>query len=93
MKEESGLDITFIQGENERSEKSILIEPFCVTQMKTGPFIGLIFLCQATGEPAPLTEESRDARWIDLSELREIVLQNPERIYPPFLASLKKFLL
>jgi len=93
VKEESGLDIVFIEGEKKQADSSVLIEPFCVTQMKTGPFIGLIFLCQAVGEPASFTEESRDACWIDVLSLRQIVFQNPERIYPPFLAPLKKYLL
>lgn len=98
VKEESGLDVTFIKGEEKRidypnqGDVSTYIQPFCVTQMKNGPFIGIIFLCEAVGQPALSTEESRDARWIDTDDLQQIVNLHPERIYTPFLAPLKKYL-
>jgi 8-oxo-dGTP pyrophosphatase MutT (NUDIX family) len=98
VKEESGLEITLIEGRSKRidyqnkTDTSSLIEPFCVTQMQNGPFIGLIFLCKAIGEPAVATEEARDAQWIDVEDLRRIVNESPERIYTAFLAPLKKYL-
>ena len=98
VKEETNLDITFIDGKNERinytnrDDVSSLIEPFCVTQMKNGPFIGLIFLCKAVGEPALATTETKDARWVDIEELRQIVSDSPEKIYTAFLAPLKKYI-
>ena len=61
VKEESGLDITFVDGEKERvsfknrDDDSDIVTPFCVTQMKNGPFIGLIFLCKGEGELAKST--------------------------------------
>ncbi len=98
VKEECGLDVTLIQGEKEkldcsnRGDVSTWLTPFCVTQMKSGPFIGLIFLCEAKGEPLLATEESKDAKWIEVDELRRIVQGDPEKIYTPFLAPLKKYL-
>ena len=98
VKEESGLDITFIGGENSRQEYpnredvSSLIEPFCVTQMSNGPFIGLIFLCHAEGEPAQETNETKQAQWMNIQELKQIIDISPERIYTAFLAPLKKYL-
>jgi ADP-ribose pyrophosphatase len=98
VKEETGLDITSIKGEKERidclsrEDTSSLIEPFCVTQMQNGPFIGLIFLCTAEGEPALFTEESKEIRWVDLKNLRKLVTDSPEKFYTPFLASLEKYL-
>lgn len=98
VKEECGLEITFIANENKKldfknnGDTSTLIIPFCVTQMIEGPFIGLIFLCKAQGEPILLTNESKDARWIDLVELKAIVNNTPERFYTAFLAPIKKYL-
>lgn len=98
VKEESGLDITFIEKENSRvdiqnrGDVSSLIEPFCVTQMKNGPFVGLIFLCKATGEPSKITDEARDIRWITISELRKIIELTPEKIYTAFLGPLRRYL-
>jgi 8-oxo-dGTP diphosphatase len=98
VKEESGLEVTFIAGEAKRTDyqnrgdTSTLVEHFCVTQMQQGPFIGIIFLCQAVGEPASITEESKEAQWIDVEELHKMVSEFPERIYTAFLGPLKKYL-
>jgi 8-oxo-dGTP pyrophosphatase MutT (NUDIX family) len=97
-KEESGLDITFISGEMDRKnypnreDISSLIEPFCITQMSNGPFIGMIFLCKAEGEPLQKTNETKEAKWIDVEELKKIVKEQPERIYTAFLGPLKKYI-
>ncbi len=97
-KEESGMDITIIEGENDREDfenrghQSSLIKPYCVTQMKQGPFIGLIFLCKAKGEPAQKTNETKEAKWMSISEIKDIVENQPEKIYTAFLAPLKKFI-
>lgn len=98
VKEESGLDITFIQNEEQRidypvgNDMSTLVEPFCVTQMQNGPFVGLIFLCRAVGTPAEQTNETKEIRWICLKELKEIVQKAPEKFYPPSLGPLKKYI-
>lgn len=98
VKEESGLEISFIHGENKRidypnrEDISTLVEPFCITQMKNGPFIGVIFLCRAIGEPLTNTDETKEAKWIDCEELMNIVNSSPEKIYTAFLAPLKKYL-
>jgi len=98
VKEESGLTVTFIGGEDKRidcpnkGDISTLIQPFCVTQMKNGPFIGIIFLCKAVGEPILVTAETKDAKWIDIEELKKIINESPERVYTAFLAPLRKYL-
>lgn len=98
VKEECGLDLTFVEGEKERqsfenrNDRSDLICPFCVTQMAEGPFIGLVFLCRAEGELLAKTNETKDARWLDTDQLRKIVTHHPEQIYTAFLAPLKKYL-
>ena len=97
-KEESGLDITIINGEDKREDftnrddVSSIIQPFCVTQMSNGPFIGLIFLCKAEGEPVQETNETKEAKWIDFAELKQLVEQEPQRIYTAFLAPLKRYI-
>lgn len=98
VREECGLEITFIDGKNKRidypnrEDISSEIIPFCVTQMQRGPFIGIIFLCTAKGKLVQKTNETKKARWINVDELRTIVNQHPERIYTAFLAPLKKYL-
>lgn len=98
VKEECGLDITFIANENSRADfpnkenTSTLIQPFCVTQMIQGPFIGIIFLCKASGNIVKASDEAKDARWITVEELEKIVNHTPEKIYTPFLAPLIKYI-
>ncbi|HUW24478.1 MAG TPA: NUDIX domain-containing protein [Patescibacteria group bacterium] len=98
VKEECGLELISIEGEDKREsfinreDKSDLIEPLCVTQMKNGPFIGLIFLCRAEGEPLIKTDETKEAQWMNVSELKKIVEETPEQIYTAFLAPLKKYI-
>jgi 8-oxo-dGTP pyrophosphatase MutT (NUDIX family) len=98
VKEETGLSVTVINGEERRlsvknrGDESVLIEPFCVTQMKNGPFIGLIFLCQAEGKLLIKTNESSDIRWMEYTKLRDLVIKNQEKIYTVFLGPLKKYL-
>ena len=98
VKEETGLDVTFIVGESKRidypnnGDLSTLVEPFCVTQIQTGPFIGLIFLCSAVGFPALVTDETKEARWINIEELNRLINSSPERFYTPFLGPLRKYL-
>ncbi|OGM13918.1 hypothetical protein A3A76_04765 [Candidatus Woesebacteria bacterium RIFCSPLOWO2_01_FULL_39_23] len=97
VKEECGLDITNISGQDKRKnyinrkDSSDIIEPFCVTQMANGPFIGIIFLCKAEGKLLSKTNETKDSQWIGYGDLKEIVDKNPERIYTAFLAPLKKY--
>jgi len=96
--EETGLEITKIKGKEKtcvyknRNDESNLIEPFCVTQMKNGPFIGIIFICEAKGNLAKKTNETKDIRWTKVSDLKNLVKTNPEKIYTAFLAPLKKYL-
>lgn len=98
VREECGLEITSVEGEDHRhdfqnrDDLSSLIEPFCVTQMAKGPFIGMIFKCQANGEPVRKTNETKEARWIDLAELVDLVNNHPEKIYTAFLGPLKKYI-
>lgn len=98
VKEECGLDLTFVNDENKRvdfknnEDTSSLIEPFCITQMQEGPFIGLIFLCRAIGTPASSTDESKDSQWYDLEDVEKIVNHTPEKFYTADLAPLKKYL-
>lgn len=97
VEEETGMRVTFVQGERDREDfeaggvHQSLIYPYCITQTREGPFIGLVFLCHAEGKPAKRTNETKDVRWIPVYELGKIVEEKPEKIYPAFLAPLKKY--
>jgi len=98
IKEETGLDLTAIKdkektvGYENRKDHSEIVFPFCVTQMKEGPFIGIVFLCEASGTLATKTNEATDIKWINVSELKKIVNNTPEKIYTASLGPLKQYL-
>ena len=97
VKEECGLEVVSVLSRDKRvafknrDDVSELVYPFCVTQMANGPFIGLIFICEAKGDLLLKTNETKDSRWIDFDELKEIVSNHPDKIYTAFLAPLKKY--
>ncbi len=97
VKEECGLDITFVEDEDKREDHvnrgdtSSLIKPYCLTQMQKGPFLGVIFRCKAKGEPLKKTNETKEASWMDVEKLRDLIKNQPEKIYTAFLSVLKKF--
>ena len=44
--------------------------------------MGFVFLCQVEdAEPVPQHEEVRDIRWMNVSELRKIFEETPEKIF------------
>ena len=58
--------------------------PFCCQQQLKGgiPRIGIVFVCRVEdAEPRPGAGEVREVFWIKVSELREIVERQPERIF------------
>jgi 8-oxo-dGTP diphosphatase len=58
--------------------------PFCCQQQLKGglPRVGFVFLCQVEdAEPVPQHDEVRDIRWINVSDLRQIFEETPERIF------------
>ena len=58
--------------------------PFCCQQQLKGgiPRVGFVFLCQVEdAEPMPQHDEVRDIRWMNVSELRQILADTPERIF------------
>jgi len=88
--EETGLKVTEIIGEKKQiisSEKrniTFALQPYrCYQQLKGGvPCIGLAFLCKVEDkEPIVNEEECKEVRWIKKSELKEIIKNNPEKIF------------
>lgn len=90
VKEETGLDIINIKPDTKtkthspNQDSSFAFVPFCCQQQLKGgkPWIGFVFVCEvANTEPVAQAEEVKDIRWIKKTELREIVNNNPEKIF------------
>lgn len=100
IKEETGLDITEIEGEAEsqvyecNGYKVLNYMPFNCSQNIEGyyPIMVQTFICKANGELLPGTEETKNIRWMALSELASLIKNNEEIFYPMHVCTLKKYL-
>jgi len=66
------------------SDEVFGFKPFyCTQQLRDGkPHVGFVFLCEVEdGEPVSQLSEAKDGHWIKASELKSIVMNNPEQIF------------
>jgi 8-oxo-dGTP diphosphatase len=81
MREETGLELTYIEGEETRIETSgsdanvECPESFAVYQTLHGPVdsLGIYFRCRAEGQLMEAGDETRDLRWISVSEIARLI--------------------
>lgn len=98
--EETGLTVYEIEGEND----SIIYEgngykvldyiPFTSGQNIEGNYSIMVqtFFCKAKGELLPTTNETKNIRWVSLSELKKLIEKNEQIFYPMHVIALKKYL-
>lgn len=99
IREEAGLRTIKVHGvcmieTNTRGDEYALIEPFCVTQVTKGgkPWVMTGFVCDVEyTEPTTHPEETRNPRWVPVSELQEMI-KNPDLFFPLTYPMLKKFI-
>lgn len=100
IKEETGLEVTEIKGENEsqvcdsNGYKVITYTPFSSTQNLQGtyPIMVQVFICTVIGNICAESDEARNFRWIALKELDELLEKEEKNFYPMHIATLKKYL-
>ena len=100
IKEETGLDVINILGESlstiyeENSYKVINFMPFSCSQNLIGsyPIMVFVFICQVEGELLPFSDESNNYRWTPVSELKRILKDAPESLYPMHVDTLRKYI-
>ena len=98
--EETGLTVTKIYGEELSAVtqvgevKTISFEPFCITQNLRGAYSIILntFICEAEGEPLPSTDEAQNVEWVNISEVRQIIENEPERVFFMHINALMKYL-
>lgn len=100
VKEETGLDITSIQGEDEVIEtiiingnKTISFTPFCTTQNLSGAYSLIVntFICEAKGDLLVQTNETQNSRWVNIKELENMVNSNPDQFFLMDVTALKRY--
>lgn len=100
VREETGLELTEIQGEEEtvvancNGYKVMSFNPFYSSQNLSGTYSIMLqtFICKATGELLENSDESINLRWISLKELKTIMEENEGVFYPMHINALKKYL-
>ena len=90
VEEETGLRVTTFYPDVQtptyapRDDDCFAFVPFCCQQQLKGgiPRLGIVFVCRVEdAEPQPEVGAVRDISWLTLAELKEIVEQQPERIF------------
>ena len=98
--EETGLTVTKIYGEELAAVtqvgevKTISFELFCITQNLRGAYSIILntFICEAEGETLPSTDEAQNIGWVNISVVRQIIENEPERVFFMHINALKKYL-
>ena len=100
VKEETGLSITKILGEDNqisnfiKGNEVISYTPYCITQNLSGVYSIILntFLCEAKGELLTETNVSQNIHWIKIKELKKIFKNYPEKIFLLHINALQKYL-
>ena len=100
IKEETGLEVIEIIGEDEavtiksNGYKVINYMPFACSQNTEGnyPIMVQTFICRVQGKVLDKTNETKNIRWVSISELKEMLHTNENGFYPMHVATLKKYL-
>ena len=96
--EETRLKVTKILGEEDmiysKDLETINFMPFCVTQNLENAYSIICnhFICEAEGEPISETNESRNIRWIEITELAELLKDNRSQIFIMNVNAIEKYL-
>jgi 8-oxo-dGTP diphosphatase len=95
VEEETGLKIdemappVDIRCQGKYGKTSVAFVPFCGEQFLGSNYIGLVFVCKASGMLLRKgVYDGKDARWFKLSELKKILSGKPEEVFPYHLAAL-----
>ena len=96
--EETRLKVTKILGEEDmiysKDLETINFMPFCVTQNLENAYSIICnhFICEAEGEPISETNESRNIRWIEITELAELLKDNRSQFFIMNVNAIEKYL-
>ena len=100
VKEETGLDIVKIEGEDQSSShiangyRVLNFKPFSCSQNLEGayPIMVFIFICTVEGQLLISSDEAKNFLWAGREELSQMLKEMPERIYPMHVDTLRAYL-
>jgi 8-oxo-dGTP diphosphatase len=92
VKEECGLKIIKCRSgfrgdlyKVDQFEQTMIFQPFICQQVltnKNGLWFGFVFLCEVEGELKMQKGETKDPRWVSIKELKKLLDEQPEKIFP-----------
>ncbi|MFP4457646.1 MAG: NUDIX hydrolase [Clostridia bacterium] len=100
IKEETGLTVTYIEGE-ERSSRIKMGDyevvnylPFsCSQNIKDHyPIMVQVFICKARGKLLEKSDESKNIHWVKVEDLELMLKEDQEKFYPMHIDNLKKYI-
>lgn len=100
IQEETGLQVVQIEGEDKvqviesNGYKVISYIPFSCAQNIYGsyPIMVNTFICKVKGKLLNKSDESKNIRWVPITELKKMLDENENSFYPMHVASLKKYI-
>jgi len=101
QEEETGLEVTEIEGEHEsiivemNGYKVVSYTPFACSQNIKGdyPIMVQTFICRVQGNIIAHTNESKNVSWVPLDILKEMLLNQEDSFYPMHLTTLKGYII
>ena len=98
--EETGLEVTYIQGEEDaviteyKDYKVLNYTPFACSQNIDGdyPIMVQVFICRASGKELRESNESRNIRWVSLNDLSNMLRNGEDSFFPMHIVTLEKYL-
>jgi len=99
IREETGLEVTYIRGEDEATVlefngyKVLSYTPFSCSQNIQGtyPIIVHTFICKADGELLNKSNETKNIRWMSLTEIKTLLARNKSLFYPMHYTTLERY--
>lgn len=91
----SGSELVLQEHRGTHDDAAIAYLPFCCTQQTQGgrAYIGMAFLCRVvSGKLHPNLDESRNPRWIRLSELEEMLQEKPGDVFTLHVPVLQRYI-
>lgn len=100
IKEETGLDVVEIAGEADsiifesNGYKVLSYEPFASSQNLQGtyPIMVQTFICKVKGDMAASTDETKFLRWVSFEELKDLLENHCDKLYPMHVNTLIKYI-
>ncbi len=100
VKEETGLEVIEIAGENlstiyeGNSYKVLNFKPFSCSQNLSGtyPIMVFVFICKVEGTLLPRSDEARNYKWLSINDVKRLLDTSVNSFYPMHVDTIRNFI-